>query len=109
MKYFKLFENFSVNEDLHPHFFDCGFYDAANGNTETLVELLQANNVEHTFDEMRNYVVITTTDPRNILPFLEEARIVKVPLNDEMYMKEDPNDCVLLRMPAPNVPPGAMM
>jgi hypothetical protein len=100
-----------LNEDLHPHFFDCGFYDMANGNSEVLLPLLEKSDIKYSYDPMRNFVTIETNNPRAVLPMFKEARIVKIDTKDWMAenLDTDPNDCVLLRLPAPNVPPGAMM
>lgn len=96
-------------ESMHPQFMDCGFYDMCNGDCDTLLELLEKNQIIHTYDSYRNYIIIETDSPRDIIPYMEEARIYKA---ESDYMKElmgDPNDCVLLRLPTPNVPSGAMM
>lgn len=100
-----------LSEDMHPQFYDCGFYDMANGNHEVLIEKLQEANLTYSYDEGRNYIVIETNNPRQVLPLFEEAGIKKVGWKEslENNMDKDPNDCVLLRLPAPNVPPGAMM
>jgi hypothetical protein len=102
-------KNESVNECMHPHFFDCGFYDAANANNEELVEILKAQNIGHEYDPYRNFVRIETTNPRAVKDILTSCRMEKMSIDNEIYAQEDPNDCVLICMPAPNVPEGAML
>lgn len=101
----------SLNEDMHPQFLECGFFDMANGNPEILLSLLDEAEIKYTYDENRNFITIETSNPRAVLPMLDEARITKINWKDAMAenLDNDPNDCVLLRLPAPNVPPGAMM
>lgn len=100
-----------LNEDMHPQFFDCGFYDMANGNSEILLSLLENTGIQYSYDPMRNYMVIETNNPRAVLPMFQEARIMKIDTKDWIAenLDTDPNDCVLLRLPTPNPPPGAMM
>ena len=101
-----------LNEDLHPQFMDCGFYDMSNGNAKILLSLLKDAGIKHTYDPYRNYIEIETNNPREILPMFDKSEIEKISMKDALAQEldKDPNDCVLLRLPAPtNVPPGAMM
>ena len=99
-----------LNEDMHPQFFDCGFYDMANGNVEELLPMLKEAGIKHSYDPYRNFVEIETNNPREVLPMFEKAEIMKIDWKDALAqdLDKDPSDCVLLRLPAPNIPPGAM-
>lgn len=100
-----------VSESLHPQFMDCGFYNMSNGNPEILEKYLIDNDIKYTYDGYRNFITIETNNPRGLFPIFDEAYIKKIEWKEalERNMDKDPNDCVLVRLPAPNVPHGAMM
>jgi len=104
-----------LNESLHPDFDKLGFYDMSNGYMPGLIEALDKEGVKYDYDEYTNFLVIEdgSANISKIVDYITNEDFgngAKLDYNEWPEDLESPvDDCVLLRLPAPNVPPGAMM